>query len=98
MEKTEYLVYCGFFIMNYWGERFVQIAKGEFSELPRQKNGRRTPIRKIPSFVYRQDGHELSYEVGGIIPVQGEIVKFKISFIRLISQRGFGRIPLVSQK
>ena len=39
------------------------------------KNGRTTPIRKIPSFVYRQDGHELSYEVGGIITGLPEPVK-----------------------
>ena len=34
LEKTEYFVYCGFFKMNFWDERFVQIAKGEFLEVP----------------------------------------------------------------
>ena len=34
LEKTEYFVYCGFFKMNFWGDRFVQIAKGEFLEVP----------------------------------------------------------------
>ena len=39
MEKTEYLVYCGFFITHYWAKRFAQIAKGEFLEVPRTKKG-----------------------------------------------------------
>ena len=34
LEKTEYFVYCGFFKRNFWGERFVQITKGEFLEVP----------------------------------------------------------------
>ena len=34
LEKTEYFVYCGFFKTNFWGERFVQIPKGEFLEVP----------------------------------------------------------------
>ena len=34
MGKTEYFVYCGFFITHYWTERFVQIPKGEFFEVP----------------------------------------------------------------
>ena len=36
MEKTEYLVYFGFSITHYWVERFAQIAKGEFLEVPDQ--------------------------------------------------------------
>ena len=32
-----------------------------------KENGRKAPIKKIPSFVLRQDGCELSYEVVGII-------------------------------
>ena len=31
------------------------------------KNERKAPITKVPSFVLRQDGCELSYEVGAII-------------------------------
>ena len=34
MEKTEYFVYCGFFITHFWGERFAQSPKGEFLEVP----------------------------------------------------------------
>ena len=34
MEKTEYFVYCGFFIMHLWIERFVQMPKGEYLEVP----------------------------------------------------------------
>ena len=34
MEKTEYFVYCGFFITHYWVERFAQIPKGVFLEVP----------------------------------------------------------------
>ena len=34
MEKPEYFVYCGFFITHLWIERFAQIPKGEFLELP----------------------------------------------------------------
>jgi hypothetical protein len=34
MEIPEYLVYCGIFITHRWGEKFVQIANGEFLKLP----------------------------------------------------------------
>ena len=34
MEIPEYFVYCGIFITHRWGKRFVQIAKGEFLEVP----------------------------------------------------------------
>ena len=34
MEKTEYFVYCDFFITHIWIERFAQIPKGEFLEVP----------------------------------------------------------------
>ena len=34
MEIPEYFVYCGIFITHRWGKRFVQIAKGEFFEVP----------------------------------------------------------------
>ena len=33
MKKTEYFVYCGFFIRHLWGERFVPWPKGEFLEI-----------------------------------------------------------------
>ena len=39
MEKTEYFVYCGFFIMHDWTKRFVQIAKEVFLGVPIQNNG-----------------------------------------------------------
>ena len=34
MEKTEYFVYCGFFITHLWAERFAQNPKGVFLEVP----------------------------------------------------------------
>ena len=34
MEKTEYFVYCGFFMAHLWGKRFAHIPKGEFLEVP----------------------------------------------------------------
>ena len=34
MEKAEYFVYCDFFIRHLWMERFAQIPKGEFLEVP----------------------------------------------------------------
>ena len=34
MEKTEYFVYCGFFITHLWDERFTQNPEGEFLEVP----------------------------------------------------------------
>ena len=39
------------------------------------KNGRKAPITKVPSFVYRQDGCELSYEVEIIIAKRTKKVK-----------------------
>ena len=40
------------------------------------KNGRNAPINiENPSFVYRQDGYELSYSIGEIIPFDGGFVK-----------------------
>jgi hypothetical protein len=38
------------------------------------KNERNAPI-KFPSFVYRQDGHELSYELMNILPEIATVVK-----------------------
>ena len=35
MEIPEYFVYCGIYITHSWGERFAQIAKGEFLEVPK---------------------------------------------------------------
>jgi hypothetical protein len=65
---------------------------------PRPKNKKRAQNAHliIPSFVYRQDGYELSYEIEGIISQMDEVVKVKISFPRLISTAGFDRIPLSS--
>ena len=40
----------------------------------KQKNERNAPIR-FPSFVYRQDGYELSYEVAEIVPQAPGFVK-----------------------
>ena len=34
---------------------------------------------EIPSFVYRQDGHELSYEISLIIHIDGRKVKVAFS-------------------
>ena len=34
MEISEYFVHCGIFITHRWFKRFVQIAKGEFLEMP----------------------------------------------------------------
>ena len=34
MKKAEYFVYCDFFITHLWMERFAQIPKGEFLEVP----------------------------------------------------------------
>ena len=34
MEKAEYFVYCDFSITHLWIERFGQIPKGEFLEVP----------------------------------------------------------------
>ena len=34
MEIPEYFVYCGIFITQSWSKRSVQIAKGEFLEVP----------------------------------------------------------------
>ena len=34
MEKAEYFVYCDFFITHLWMERFTQMPKGEFLEVP----------------------------------------------------------------
>ena len=39
------------------------------------KNERKAPITKVPSFVFRQDGCELSYEVGVIIAEKRLFVK-----------------------
>ena len=39
MEKTEYFVYCGFFMTHLRGERFVPSPKGEFLEMPKIKIG-----------------------------------------------------------
>ena len=38
MEKAEYFVYCDFFITHLWMERFAQIPKGEFLEVPYSLN------------------------------------------------------------
>ena len=39
MEIPEYFVYCGIFIMRSWGKRSVQIAKGQFLEVAKNKSG-----------------------------------------------------------
>ena len=39
------------------------------------KNGRKRPIRFFPSFVYRQDGFELSDSIFYSIPRNGPVVK-----------------------
>ena len=36
-EIPEYFVYYGIFVRHSWGKRFVQIAKGEFSEIAKMK-------------------------------------------------------------
>ena len=37
MKIPEYFVYCGIFITHTRGNRFAQIAKGEFFEVPFKK-------------------------------------------------------------
>ena len=56
-----------------------------------KENGRKAPI-KIPSFVFRQDGCELSYEVGVIIREKFVFVKGNPGY----RKEGF-RILLFSQ-
>jgi len=34
MEMSEYFMYCGIFIVHYWDERFVKIAKEDFLRRP----------------------------------------------------------------
>ena len=51
-----------------------------------KKDGRKAPIRKIPSFVLRQDGCELSYEIVAIIAKKREKVKQKPSLFLLKRQ------------
>ena len=47
----------------------------------KQQNGRRAPI-KFPSFVYRQDGHELSYLISVIIAIFFEKVNHFLQELR----------------
>jgi len=37
MEKSECFLYCDFFITHLWDERFAQIPKGEFLDMPIKK-------------------------------------------------------------
>ena len=57
MEKTEYFVYCGFFITHYWVERFAQIPKGVFLEVPTNLTQRndRNGIVEITIEAYNQN-------------------------------------------
>ena len=44
------------------------------------KNERKAPIPEFPSFVYRQDGFELSYMIGCIIPPNAAPVKKRVLY------------------
>ena len=46
MEKSEYFVYCGFFITHDWVKRFAQITKGRFVEVPIKKK----PLTRVKPY------------------------------------------------
>ena len=53
MEIPEYFVYCEIFITQSWSKRSVQIAKGEFIEVPINKTGAGSPAPVI--LLYEKD-------------------------------------------
>jgi hypothetical protein len=60
---------------GFHGDRSLNEKWAQSAPIKKQ-NGRKAPIQ-IPSFVYRQDGHELSYEVSAIIQQKASSVKLE---------------------